>query len=850
MNLKIYKIALLTLLIQVLFVFAMHAGVLKGRILDEDQMSIAYASITVKGDGNVTSSNSEGYYLLKLSAGSYTVVVSSIAYMPTSRIIKIGENDTLSLDFVLKPEALEMKEATVTTKFVDRGVTIMKQVVKNRATYANMVKTLESDIYLKGILKLRSMPDNILGVKITEEDKKTMNNDLGLDEEGQGIIYGLEQMTHYLYKAPNKTFNNVVSIRESGNPNGLGFSQMPPVINIYENNITILDGLNKRGFISPASSNAFMYYNFKYLGTMEDGDYKVHKISVKPKRKFEPLFSGNVYVVDSLWLFQSIELMLTRESQMDLLDTMVLEQYFRPVKDSLWMIQSQTLYPTIKMLGMDIAGNFITTYLNQQINEPIADDRFPKKMLSEYDSLSQSRTLQYWDTVRPVALEEEEIKSFKHQDSMHIVNMENVQSAPAKGKFGFSPIYSNKKGLRSFAVQNPLMHTGYNTVEGLYSAMVLTHNQQFGNKRNTRLFTKLNVRYGFSNNRVNPLLSMKYTNDVKGWSGGRPSTVWTLNIGSKVTQLNMDEPVNPFINTIYTLLLAENYSKLFENRMLSLQYANYAANGWTYALKAGYYQRVRLNNTTNYTFNKEMQYKLTSNDPANVDLIANEDAAIIGLNVSYQPGWKYIKYPKYKTVVASSAPVFSLAYEKGMPGIINSVSNYDKWELGIRHQLKLKLMGQLIYNIKGGGFLNDAHVNMPDRKHLNGNRTILAGNYLNTFQLATYYNYVNTAPLYGQMHLEWQLGGFISDKIPLFKRLNWHFLAGTNSFYVNKDSYYSEVFVGMNNIGFKMYRLLRVDAIFGYESGIAKPTFGIRIGLNLKANVSSDENGDSISIGL
>src|SRR5690606_38158344 len=120
---------------------------------------------------------------------------------------------------------------------------------------------------------------------------------------------------------------------------------------------------------------------------------------------------------------------------------------------------------------------------------------------------------------------------------------------------------------------------------------------------------------------------------------------------------------------------------------------------------------------------------------------------------------------------------------------------------------------------KGGGFLNDQHVNIPDRKHLNGNRTILAGNYLNTFQLATYYNYVNTAPLYGQMHLEWKLGGFLSDKIPLFKRLNWHFLAGTNSFYINQNNYYSEVFVGLDNIGFKMYRLFRVDAVFGYESG-------------------------------
>ncbi len=220
--------------------------------------------------------------------------------------------------------------------------------------------------------------------------------------------------------------------------------------------------------------------------------------------------------------------------------------------------------------------------------------------------------------------------------------------------------------------------------------------------------------------------------------------------------------------------------------------------------------------------------------------------------MTFQPGWKYIQYPKFKSIVGNNrAPVMYIEYSKGIPGIANSVSDFDKWELGLGHTLRLKMLGILNYAVKGGGFLNDNHVAIPDRKHLNGNRTILAGSYLNTFQLASYYNYANTAPIYGQLHAEWLMSGFLSNKIPLFKRLNWHFLAGTNSFYVNQNSYYAEVFVGMNNIGFNMYRLFRVDAVFGYESGIAKPTFGIRLGLNLKGSMNTnDDGGGSISIGL
>src|SRR5690606_20589075 len=119
----------------------------------------------------------------------------------------------------------------------------------------------------------------------------------------------------------------VESVRESGNNNGLGFAQMPPIINIYENNITILNGLSRRGFISPASDNAFFYYQFNYMGSYNDGDYEVHKIKVTPKRKFEPLFTGYLYVVEGLWLFQAVELSVDKNSQIDILDTLILEQY-------------------------------------------------------------------------------------------------------------------------------------------------------------------------------------------------------------------------------------------------------------------------------------------------------------------------------------------------------------------------------------------------------------------------------------------------------------------------------------------------------------------------------------------
>src|SRR5690606_135760 len=116
------------------------------------------------------------------------------------------------------------------------------------------------EIYLKGSLSTRYIPDRILGIKLNEDDIAEMKKENGLDADGKGIIYLVEQFTKYYYKKPNKVYNKVMSVRESGDPKGVGFATMPPVINIYENNINIISGLNDRGFISPANSNAFHFY--------------------------------------------------------------------------------------------------------------------------------------------------------------------------------------------------------------------------------------------------------------------------------------------------------------------------------------------------------------------------------------------------------------------------------------------------------------------------------------------------------------------------------------------------------------------------------------------------------------
>jgi hypothetical protein len=115
---------------------------------------------------------------------------------------------------------------------------------------------------------------------------------------------------------------------------------------------------------------------------------------------------------------------------------------------------------------------------------------------------------------------------------------------------------------------------------------------------------------------------------------------------------------------------------------------------------------------------------------------------------------------------------------------------------------------------------------VQDYQHFNGNQTFFASEYMNSFQVAPYYANSTTASFYAVGHIEHHFNGFLTNKIPLFKKLNWYLVAGSNAFYVNSNNNYVEVFGGVENI----FKLLRVDFVGSYLDG-KNGQFGVRLGL-------------------
>jgi hypothetical protein len=302
---------------------------------------------------------------------------------------------------------------------------------------------------------------------------------------------------------------------------------------------------------------------------------------------------------------------------------------------------------------------------------------------------------------------------------------------------------------------------------------------------------------------------------------------WSLAGGKRVSQFNPDNPISETVNAVYTLLERRNYMKIYENYFAELGSATRLDNGMRLNLRVRYEDRLPVSNTTDYSIVKYKDRWFTPNYP--VEQLASpfprHRAVVTAIDFRYQPGQRYIEYPNRRESIGSKYPTFGLGYTKGWDGVLGSAVNFDKWQFAVWDEMNFKLRGEFRYRFVLGGFLNARAVYIQDYQHFNGDQTIIASEYLNSFQVLPYYTNSTTAHFYATGHAEHHFNGFLTNKVPLFRRLNWHLVGGANAFYVRADNHYEEVFGGLENI----FKVFRVDVVTSWLNGGYYQT-GVRIG--------------------
>lgn len=794
-----------------------------GTTKDANGQPLPYVNIYIENSYTGTTSNEKGYFELNIKEPkNYTLVFQSLGYKTVKRNIDINQFP-YEIHIVLEEENISLNEVVINSK-ENPANQIIRQAIAHRKKNLGRIKNFKADFYSKGLIKVKNVPEKILGQKIDNLDG------IVLDSTRSGVIYLSETLSKIEYLFPNKLKEHIIASKVSGDDKGFSFNTAESVnYNFYNNTIEL-----GHQIISPISNYAFNYYNYKLEGTfLDDRGNLINKIKVIPKRDKDPVFSGHIYLVEDQWTFYAIELSITGE-QAKILPANIItitQNFSYSESDDIWSIFSQQIDFDFNFFGIKGDGKFTAVYNNYIYNFPIEKSTFGKQIIFFEKNANEKDSL-YWEQFRPIPLTTEEIKDYAMKDSIQTIRaskpyLDSLDHANNSFRFGdilSGYSYQNSFEHWRFNISSPLSQIKFNTVQGFNSGIDFNFTKNYDEYKRY-LTLKATTNYGFSDDRLRGSISGSFKfNNIS-----RPYL--SISAGVKTEQFNPNLHELEKLNTEFSLFAEENYLKIYDKSFINVSYSQELFNGFSLYTHLGYERRKPLFNTTDQVWFPKSNKTYTSNnplDPTAYNIASFEAHNILKLNLTatIKFGQTYMSYPGSKfNIYNNKFPTLYLGYEKGFGATISNY-DFDQIKARITQNFDIDNKGFFSYNIKAGTFFNADDIAFVDYQHFNGNQTHIStsGNYIDVFNNLPYYA-LSTNKSYIELHAEHDFNGYILGKIPLLNKLNFNLILGAHNLSTQDNKPYQEYSIGLDNIGWGKFRFFRIDYLRSYQNGFVNDAF-------------------------
>jgi hypothetical protein len=811
-----------------IFIIQLSFSQIIGKVTDANNKSLSTVNIYVEDTFIGTTTNNEGFYELNVNESkNYTIVFKYLGFKTEKRTITITEFPH-ELNISMKEEQVTLDEVVINSQD-NPANRIIRQTIDNRQVMLNKIQSFTGKFYSRGLIRINNAPEKILGQDI---------GDLGggLDSTRSGIIYLSETISDLEFQRPNKLKETITASKVSGDDNGFSFNTAMDIdFNFYNNTIELGNQI-----VSPIADYAFNYYRYELEGVFyDDLGNLINKIKVIPKRENDRIFSGIIYIVEDQWTIYALELDITGEqAQIPPADVITLNQTFSySESDKFWVLISQSIDFSYGIFGINGDGKFTAVYSDYNFNPNFNDETFTNEVLSFKEEANKKDSL-YWKTKRPVPLTNEESTDYTKKDSIQIIrkSQKYLDSVDAKGnRFNLIKLltgynHQNTFEERYWSISGPLSGINFNTVQGFYNKMSFNFRKNYDEFRNY-LSANTNFGYGIDDKRLRATASITYKfNNIT-----RPFI--TVSGGVTTQQFNPANPISPLINSISTLLFEDNYMKLYERSFAQIAYNEEWFNGFRFYVTSSFENRKSLYNNTSHVIINDDNDTYTSNNPideTSFGVASFEKHNIVKLNLTTRIrfGQKYFSYPNSRfTIPNNDYPTLYLSYEKGLASS-QSKYNFDQIKIRMAQDFNVGNKGTFQYNLKAGKFFNANSISFIDFQHFNGNQTSVSttfNSYLNVFNNLPYYA-LSTNKSYLEIHTEHDFKGYILGKVPLLNKLNYNLVIGAHSLSTKNNMPYYEFTIGIDNIGFKKFRFLRLDYVRSYQNGFINDAviFGLK----------------------
>lgn len=863
------------LLLSFLFFFItieIQAGGISGSIKDTNGEPLSYATIFIKSQSTGTTTNLDGNYSIRLNSGTYEVLYQYLGYQSVSRRVVVTNNDFTEINVVLEQETLNLDLVEIIDGRENPAYTIMRKAIAKSSYHIQQLDSYTATVYMKGSGRVSKVP-GLFRKRLEKE---------GLDTKR---VYTMESVSEVSYQRPNIYTEKVISINSKGDPNEMSPNQYlnasfyqskvgqsisplsPKAFGYYKFELegTFFDQgkmINKIKVI-PRSKGDGVFEGFI---SIVDEEWAIHSLDLNTLSQGIGVNIKQIYgpIDDKAWMPLSHTFIITGQLmgfgfefnylatagdynivlnpdlqvEMVVIDETIQKEKAEEIKNRTPKQKKKdgdlSLIQEKMESGEEINRKDLRKLMKQYEKEERKESKEPKVETNTtytIDSLATTRDSSYWSTIRTVPLTTLEIRGYEISDSLAVVRIEEEKKDSLKKdkKDRFMPweilVPSSWKIAKDTRIHfgSPLYNLGFNTVEGYNTNYDIHISRKLENDNRLKIGGK--VAYSLARNKVTGkgYAELDYGSRLQRGS-------FFIEGGQYLSQLNPENPIYPMVNTFMTLWFNDNYMKLYQKDFLLLKNDKLIRPNFRLTTQAEWANRLHLENQNVRSWVKDSEEDFTSNSPQNLELdttfFPQHKAFTLSVGMEYQPWLTYYIRNGKKQVSERISPTFFLNYNKGIPDVAKSTTNFDQVEIGFKHQIQLGIRATIGFHTRLGHFFNNDEMTFLDYKHFKGNLTpFVTTDPVETFRLLDYYKYsTNNTYFIGHSHVQFR-------KFLVTQIMEARFIGLKENLFVNYLSTdQSQNYVELGYSIDKIFRFLRLEVVTSYRD-FQYESWGIRIGI-------------------
>lgn len=774
---------------------------ISGTIKDShSEEAIPFASVTFQNTtlGQLTDS-AGGFSFHFDNWPADTLIITCVGYQPF--LFPINKTkDSILANLML--ERGTFNEGVKVKAKVNKGLLLWRKIVQNKPKNDRYrFSNFSYELYNKLELDIKNFN---FGKIAKFKPLRSVGNLIQQNiDSSEGVKYLPTYLTetisdYYYQKKPLKRRETIKAVNTNGVKNESIIKYlggMDQNVNVYNNFVPVFD----KQFVSPASDNGDLYYNYRVIDTQQVNNSRYYHLVFVPKRKGTNTFEGDCWVHAGTFAIQKMNLRLGKEANINFVESLSLIQEYKLIDDTIWFLSKDKFVADVTPIGKNspgFIGRKTTTYRNIQVNDTSVIQELGKnQVLEEIITLpgANEKNKDFWVESRHEQLSKTEAGIIKMIDTL--LNAPSFQRLTHQINF----IATGYINSGNFQIGQWYNWITANSWEGLRLRFDLATNKKF----DKRWWWHWYLAYGFGDKKLKGKAELFYLpakNPRRFWYASYTNDLdYGQNYYGEVSADNI------FALAIRKQNVPIKFIKVEEKRFEFFNEHRFGLSEMIAVTHKGY---TPLKNIPS----KDSFPALRGRSPLTTFEVS------LRLRFAYLE--KFLETNFFRTSLGSPYPIGEVYISRGVSGILKSNYNYTKVSGSISDYIKIPPLGNISFQVYGGKTFGTLPYVLLDIAP--GNELYYYNKY--AFNMMNRYEFIHDE--FAGVNFEHNIGNGIFRLIPKLKfrqfwtvKTLWGSLSDANkalnfkegnTFQTLDGKTYMEIGTGVDNI----LRVFRVDFIW------------------------------------